>query len=200
MPWGGLAIGVGGGLLKSYLDQKTAAKQQQLQAQIARYSPWTGMKANPVTPINTISEVLPFATAGAGAGMQNKLNNSLANRLDAGLNTGSDLPSASDTSSVGAMTGTGASALAANTPSFLPADSALSVGDQSTLDSGGYHGQTSYIPPAMPDQYTTPMETDPNFTDKKMSIMPGPGGKQQGLWDMIMLGKLGGNNNSSTGQ
>lgn len=36
--------GVGVGILKSYLDEGNAKKQREMQAAVAQYSPWTGMR------------------------------------------------------------------------------------------------------------------------------------------------------------
>lgn len=125
-PWG-LLLGGGLGLTKYLLDKQNAAKQQQLQAAIARYSPWTGMKAQPVSPINPAGDLLTGAGTGAEIQQQMTLNNALANRLNAGLYTGPDT----------GIVGSGAGGI------FKGGKSALSVGDPASQDeAGNYHSQT----------------------------------------------------------
>lgn len=58
--WPLIAGMAAGGLLKSELiDRPREDRQRQMQAEIARYSPWSGMQANP----GAISEADPFGSA-----------------------------------------------------------------------------------------------------------------------------------------
>lgn len=62
-----LVIGAAIGAAKQYGDQKEAARQRDVQAQIARFSPWTGMGAN-----SSIANPNAVQNVGGGllAGMQ----------------------------------------------------------------------------------------------------------------------------------
>jgi hypothetical protein len=180
MPWGGLlslGIGAGVGLLESSQQAKAVAAQNKMQAAIAKWSPWTGMKAQPVAPVNSVAAMLPYAAAGGQFGMNYNLNNALAGRLNAGLFTGSDTSGAG---TVGDMTGTGATALAANTPSF-----AANAPSSATLGAGGASAPLPTISSSINPFTGLPM------TSSKWMTTP----DQFNSW-----AAMGGNNNSSTGQ
>lgn len=85
MPWG-LGIGAGIGLLKNELiDKPEAARQRKMQAEIARYSPWTHMDAHPVANPNALNSALQFGSTGAAMGYginKEGLNNAAAKSLD----------------------------------------------------------------------------------------------------------------------
>lgn len=74
MPITALAIGAGAGLLKSeLLDRPREQKQRTLAAETQRYSPWTGLKADPIHEADPLGSALTFGSQGAmlGAGIQN---------------------------------------------------------------------------------------------------------------------------------
>lgn len=76
MPIDAMAIGAGVGVLKSALvDAPEEAKQRQLQAQIEKYSPWTGQKGNP----QAIKIADPFGSALQGASSLGAQQQNLAN-------------------------------------------------------------------------------------------------------------------------
>lgn len=69
-----VAIGAGAGLLKSEaIDAPKADRQRKLAAETQRYSPWTGLKANPVQEADPVGSALQFGATGAqlSSGMQN---------------------------------------------------------------------------------------------------------------------------------
>jgi hypothetical protein len=70
----GLLAGAGTGLLKSELiDRPEAARQRKLQAEVARYSPWTGMQANTnLKGANPLGSVMQGGMAGAQVGQSMK--------------------------------------------------------------------------------------------------------------------------------
>ena len=64
-----MAIGAALGLAKSELvDQPAAAKQRELAAATQKYSPWTGLKADPVANPNPFDSMLQYGSAGAMMG------------------------------------------------------------------------------------------------------------------------------------
>jgi hypothetical protein len=64
-----LAIGAGVGLAKNQLiDAPEAARQRTLQAATARYSPWTGLKAQPVANPNPFAAAIQGGVTGAAMG------------------------------------------------------------------------------------------------------------------------------------
>lgn len=97
MPWMGLAIGAGLGLLKSEMvDAPAAERQRKVQAATTRYSPWTHMQAAAPTEADPFSSALQFGATGAsmGAGMkqadaQTKYMDALSDRLNTGGSIGS---------------------------------------------------------------------------------------------------------------
>lgn len=83
MSWAAVAIGGGSMLLKSELiDAPKAERQRKLAAETQRYSPWTGLKANPVQEADPFGSTLQGAAAGASAGSQMKLQNAQADWLN----------------------------------------------------------------------------------------------------------------------
>lgn len=74
MSWVAVAIGAGAGLLKAEaVDAPAASRQRTLAAATQRYSPWTGLKADPVKDADPAGSMLQFGATGAalGQGMQN---------------------------------------------------------------------------------------------------------------------------------
>lgn len=64
--WIPLAIGAGAGLLKNELVDKPQHKRmQRAQAEMTRYSPWTGMQGKILTPPSAFGSMLQGATTGA---------------------------------------------------------------------------------------------------------------------------------------
>lgn len=69
MPFTALAIGAGVGLLKSQtIDKAKEAKQRELAAETQRYSPWTGLKADPVKTADPLGSMLQYGATGAALG------------------------------------------------------------------------------------------------------------------------------------
>lgn len=64
----GLIAGGGLGLLKSAEAQKAAQRERQVQAQMARYSPWTGMQGHSVQDPSMLGNVSQGALSGAMLG------------------------------------------------------------------------------------------------------------------------------------
>lgn len=74
MPFTALAIGAGAGLLKSELvDRPKEQRQRTLAAATQRYSPWTGLKAQPIQEADPMGSALTYGSTGAqmGVNMQN---------------------------------------------------------------------------------------------------------------------------------
>ena len=72
----GLAIGAGVGLLKNeFIDKPQAATHNKLQAEIARYSPWTHMQAGDIKTPNPFDAALQFGSTGAmiSSGIKNDM-------------------------------------------------------------------------------------------------------------------------------
>lgn len=73
--WIPLAIGAAAGLAKHQLvDKPQYQRQQRAQAELTKYSPWTGMQGKMLTPPSAFGSMLQGATTGAmfgqmGAGM-----------------------------------------------------------------------------------------------------------------------------------
>lgn len=92
MSWIAVAIGAGAGLLKSEaIDRPEADRKRHLAAETQRYSPWTGLQAQPFKEADPLGSALTFWATGAsmGAGMQNaeaqkKLMAAKTNWLNAG--------------------------------------------------------------------------------------------------------------------
>lgn len=61
----GLLAGGGLGLLKGMSDAEQARHQRQVEAEIARYSPWTGMKPERIGQANVLGSAMQGALAGA---------------------------------------------------------------------------------------------------------------------------------------
>ena len=95
MPITALAIGAGAGLLKSELiDKPKEERQRRLAAATQRYSPWTGLQANPVQEADPFGSMLQYGATGAsmGAGIQSAQSQADLNKaLSARLNTGGSL-------------------------------------------------------------------------------------------------------------
>lgn len=70
----GLLAGGGLGLGKGLLDQQREKKDRAAQAEIARWSPWTGMQAQPVQRADMLGSVMQGGTSGAmmGQGVGNQ--------------------------------------------------------------------------------------------------------------------------------
>lgn len=66
----GLLIGGGTGLLKGMSDAEQAKHQRKVEAEIARYSPWTGMTPQRVAQPNVIDPAMQGALAGMAMGKQ----------------------------------------------------------------------------------------------------------------------------------
>lgn len=85
-------IGAGVGLGKSALwDQPQAARDRTLAAETQRYSPWTGLKAQPIKEADPIGQAATFGLNGAALGQniqdakaQDALNASMANYYNKG--------------------------------------------------------------------------------------------------------------------
>lgn len=76
---GSLGIGAGIGLLKGLLiDGPAAERQRKLQAATARFSPWTGLKPEPVKEADTVGDVLQGGTQAAM--LQQSMQNAAADR------------------------------------------------------------------------------------------------------------------------
>ncbi len=92
MPWAGLAIGAGLGLLKSELvDVPKAQRQRVLAAATQRYSPWTHLAAAPVQEADPFSTALQFGGLGAslaGAKQQSDSENAYRDALTNQANQG----------------------------------------------------------------------------------------------------------------
>ncbi len=92
MPITGLAIAAGLGLAKSELVDKPAAdRQRKLAAATQQFSPWTGLKANPVKEADPAGSMLQYGAAGAqmgGAVNQANLQQAMADKLNAGGSIG----------------------------------------------------------------------------------------------------------------
>lgn len=92
MPITALAIGAGVGLLKSEaVDRPREQRQRKLAAETQRYSPWTGLQAQPVQEADPLGSALSFGATGAqmGAGMENaKAQKGLMEAQSRWLNSG----------------------------------------------------------------------------------------------------------------
>jgi len=67
------AIGAGIGLLKNELvDKPQHSRMQKAQAEITKYSPWTGMKGKTLTPPSAFGSMLQGGMAGLQLGMAQK--------------------------------------------------------------------------------------------------------------------------------
>jgi hypothetical protein len=64
-----LAIGAGTGVLKSELvDRPREERQRRLAAATQKYSPWTGLKANPIQEADPLGSAIQFGATGAALG------------------------------------------------------------------------------------------------------------------------------------
>lgn len=61
----GAGVGVGKGVL---YDQPQAERDRKLAAETQRFSPWTGLKAQPVKEANVMGDAMTFGLAGASMG------------------------------------------------------------------------------------------------------------------------------------
>jgi hypothetical protein len=69
MPITALAIGAGVGLLKSQtVDKDKEKRQRALAAETQRYSPWTGLHADPIQQADPFGSALQFGATGAALG------------------------------------------------------------------------------------------------------------------------------------
>lgn len=92
MPWTGLAIGAGLGLLKSEtVDKDREERQRRLAAETQRYSPWTGLQAGPIQESDMLGNMLQYGGTGASmqqgveqAAIDNELKKKYGNWLDQG--------------------------------------------------------------------------------------------------------------------
>lgn len=95
MPLMGLAIAAAAGLAKDQLVDKPAdARKRKLAAETQRYSPWTGLKADPVNDSNTLGTMMTAGATGAqiGAGVKaNEANVKFQNAMTNRLNTGGSI-------------------------------------------------------------------------------------------------------------
>lgn len=74
MPWLGLAIGAGVGILKSELvDRPKEERDRTLAAETQRLSPWTGLKADKVKEADMLGSALTYG--GQGAVIEQNLQN-----------------------------------------------------------------------------------------------------------------------------
>jgi hypothetical protein len=65
----GLLIGGGGGLVKSLaVDGPREARQRRLAAQTQRYSPWTGLEAQPIQEADPLGTAIGMGAAGGQIG------------------------------------------------------------------------------------------------------------------------------------
>lgn len=72
MSWVMVAVGVGTGVAKSELvDRPKEDRQRKLAAATQRYSPWTGLKAQPVQEADPFGSALQGGMAGATFAQQN---------------------------------------------------------------------------------------------------------------------------------
>lgn len=104
MPWLGLAIGAGAGLLKSELvDQPKEERQRKLAAATQRYSPWTGLKAGDIQTADPFSGMLNYGAQGAmlDQNIENsQADNNWMNAKTKALNAGSIAPATNLASAV----------------------------------------------------------------------------------------------------
>ena len=63
------AMAAAGALKGELIDKPKANKQRELAASTQQYSPWTGLKANPVQEADTLGNMISGAGAGAQMGM-----------------------------------------------------------------------------------------------------------------------------------
>lgn len=93
--WVPMLIGGAAGLAKSELvDKPRANRQRKLAAETQRYSPWTGLQADPVQEADPLGSMLQYGTTGAMMGAQydqmqsdKQLNEAMTNRLNTGGST-----------------------------------------------------------------------------------------------------------------
>lgn len=112
MPWAGLAIGAGLGLLKSAMvDAPKAERQRSLAATTQRYSPWTKLAAAPVQEADPFSTALQFGGLGASlvgakqqADSENAYTDALTRQADQGNLIGGGGKSSSPPSTPDEMT------------------------------------------------------------------------------------------------
>lgn len=90
MFWIPLAIGAAAGIAKGEQDKKRAARQRNVEAATAAYSPWTGMKPNAVQEgPSSLESGLQGASTGAalGQGMESAENAGALNKSQIEVNT-----------------------------------------------------------------------------------------------------------------
>ena len=68
MFWVPMAIGAGLGLMKGMSDQKQYEERQSAQAEMTKYSPWTGMHGQVLKQPNVFGSILQGGAMGAMAG------------------------------------------------------------------------------------------------------------------------------------
>lgn len=86
LPWG-LGIGAGVGLLDFISGQNAANRQRDLASKTAAYSPWTGLKPQPVQDPSMMGDLVAGAAAGGGVSTgiaQMNLDDAMAKRLTNG--------------------------------------------------------------------------------------------------------------------
>lgn len=85
MSWVAVAVGAGVGLTKAELiDQPKADRQRKLAASTQRYSPWTGLQAQPVQEADPMGSMLQYGATGASMGSNMKLQKAQTDWLNAG--------------------------------------------------------------------------------------------------------------------
>jgi hypothetical protein len=80
----GLAIGAGAGLLKSELvDAPKERRERTLAAATQKYSPWTGLQAQPIQQADPLGSAIQFGATGAALGSAINSANAANNYLNA---------------------------------------------------------------------------------------------------------------------
>lgn len=86
------------GLAKSeFLDKNNANTQRKLQAEIARYSPWTGMQASAVDEADPLGSAMQGAFAGGSFGQSLAASNQFGNKGATSLAQGAQAEGAAGT-------------------------------------------------------------------------------------------------------
>lgn len=97
MPFWGMLIGAGAGVVKNEMvDRPAADRARKLAATTQEYSPWTGLKADPVKDPNVFNNALQFGATGAEMGQNieaSKYMKAHPGAVKLNFNVGSSLPS-----------------------------------------------------------------------------------------------------------
>ena len=72
IPWAMMGAGALMGALQTKQQHEEAKRQAKLQAEVARYSPWTGMKPQMVSGPNAMGNLMQGALTGAAMAQQFK--------------------------------------------------------------------------------------------------------------------------------